>query len=85
MQVFMIIGWILAIMTIFAIITDTTIWKFITALGAASAVLLLLFKDSILGLVASIQVSMNDMVRIGDWITFDKYGADGDLVLIWLR
>jgi len=81
-QVFMIIGWILAIMTIFAIITDTTIWKFITALGAASAVLLLLFKDSILGLVASIQVSMNDMVRIGDWITFDKYGADGDLIEI---
>ena len=81
-QVFMIIGWILTIMTIFAIITDTTIWKFITALGAASAVLLLLFKDSILGLVASIQVSMNDMVRIGDWITFDKYGADGDLIEI---
>lgn len=81
-QVFMIIGWILAAMTIFAIITDTTIWKFVTALGAASAVLLLLFKDSILGLVASIQVSMNDMVRIGDWITFDKYGADGDLIEI---
>ena len=69
-------------MTDIAIITDTTIWKFITALGAASAVLLLLFKDSILGLVASIQVSMNDMVRIGDWITFDKYGADGDLIEI---
>lgn len=83
-QVFMIIGWILTIMTIFAIITDTTIWKFVTALGAASAVLLLLFKDSILGLVASIQVSMNDMVRIGDWITFDKYGADGDLIEISL-
>jgi miniconductance mechanosensitive channel len=83
-QVFMIIGWILAILTIFAIITDTTIWKFVTALGAASAVLLLLFKDTILGLVASIQVSMNDMVRIGDWITFDKYGADGDLIEISL-
>ena len=81
-QVFMIIGWILATMTIFAILTDTTIWKFVTALGAASAILLLLFKDSILGLVASIQVSMNDMVRIGDWITFDKYGADGDLIEI---
>ncbi len=81
-QVFMIIGWILAIMTIFAIITETSIWKFFTALGAASAVLLLLFKDSILGLVASIQVSMNDMVRIGDWITFEKYGADGDLIEI---
>ncbi len=83
-QVFMIIGWIMAILTIFAIITDTSIWKFFTALGAASAVLLLLFKDSILGLVASIQVSMNDMVRIGDWITFEKYGADGDLIEISL-
>mgnify|MGYP001551382049 FL=1 len=74
----------MAILNIFAIITVTSIWKFFTALGAASAVLLLLFKDSILGLVASIQVSMNDMVRIGDWITFEKYGADGDLIEISL-
>jgi len=81
-QVFMIFAWIAGIMTVFAIITDTTIWKFFTALGAASAVILLLFKDSILGLVASIQVSINDMVRIGDWITFDKYGADGDVIEI---
>ena len=81
-QVFMTIAWILAIMTIFAIITDTTVWKFVTALGAASAVMLLIFKDSILGLVASIQVSINNIVRIGDWITFDKYGADGDLIEI---
>ncbi|MEL6918521.1 MAG: mechanosensitive ion channel family protein, partial [Bacteroidota bacterium] len=65
-QVFMIFAWITGIMTVFAIITDTTIWKFFTALGAASAVLLLLFKDTILGLVASIQVTINDMVRIGD-------------------
>lgn len=81
-QVFMIFAWIAGIMTVFAIITDTTIWKFFTALGAASAVLLLLFKDTILGLVASIQVTINDMVRIGDWITFDKYGADGDVIEI---
>ncbi|MGB5820484.1 MAG: mechanosensitive ion channel domain-containing protein [Saonia sp.] len=81
-QVFMIFVWIAGIMTVFAIVTDTTIWKFFTALGAASAVLLLLFKDTILGLVASIQVTINDMVRIGDWITFDKYGADGDVIEI---
>ena len=42
----------------------------------------MIFKDSILGLVASIQVSINNIVRIGDWITFDKYGADGDLIEI---
>ena len=81
-QVFMIFASIAGIMTIFAIITETTIWKFFTALGAASAVILLIFKDSILGLVASIQVSANDMVRIGDWITFEKYGADGDVIEI---
>ena len=81
-QVFMIFAWIAGIMTIFAIITDTTIWKFLTALGAASAVILLIFKDTILGLVASIQVSANDMVRIGDWISFEKYGADGDVIEI---
>ncbi len=83
-QVFMIFAWAGGILTVFAIITDTTIWKFFTALGAASAVILLIFKDSILGLVASIQVSINDMVRIGDWITFEKYGADGDVVEISL-
>ncbi len=81
-QVFMIFAWVAGIMTIFAIVTDTTIWKFFTALGAASAVVLLIFKDSILGFVASIQVSINDMVRIGDWITFEKYGADGDVIEI---
>lgn len=83
-QVFMIIAWIVGILTIIAIITNVDIWKFFTALGAGSAIILLIFKDSILGLVASIQVSINDMVRIGDWITFDKYGADGDVIEITL-
>lgn len=83
-QVFMIFAWIVGVFTIFAIVTDTTVWKFFTALGAASAVILLIFKDSILGLVASIQVTINDIVRIGDWITFDKYGADGDVIEISL-
>ena len=83
-QVFMIFGWIIGILTIIAIITGVEFWNFFTALGAGSAVILLIFKDSIMGLVASIQVSINDMVRIGDWITFDKYGADGDVVEITL-
>ena len=81
-QVFMIFAWITGLMAIFAIVTETTIWKFITALGTASAVIILIFKDSILGFVASIQVSINDMVRIGDWITFEKFGADGDVIEI---
>ena len=81
-QVFMIFAWLLGIFSIFAIVTGISFIKFATTLGAASAVILLIFKDTILGFVASIQVSVNDMVRIGDWITFEKYGADGDVIEI---
>ncbi|MFK7833130.1 MAG: mechanosensitive ion channel family protein [Winogradskyella sp.] len=81
-QVFMIFAWLLGIFSIFAIVTGISFIKFATTLGAASAVILLIFKDTILGFVASIQVSINDMVRIGDWITFEKYGADGDVIEI---
>ena len=81
-QVFMIFAWVAGFIFAFALITGTPIWKFFTALGAASAVLILVFKDTIMGFVASIQVSINDMVRIGDWVTFEKYGADGDIAEI---
>ncbi|MFD1316210.1 mechanosensitive ion channel family protein [Namhaeicola litoreus] len=81
-QVVLIITWFIGILLTFAVLTNNPIWKFITALGAASAIFLLIFKDTILGFVASIQVSANDMMRIGDWITFDKYGADGDVIEI---
>jgi miniconductance mechanosensitive channel len=81
-QVFMIFAWAIGFMFSFVIITGTDPWKFFTALGAASAIILLMFKDTIMGFVASIQVATNDMVRIGDWITFEKFGADGDVVEI---
>ncbi|PCI97112.1 MAG: mechanosensitive ion channel protein MscS [Flavobacteriales bacterium] len=53
---------------------------FFSALGAMTVVLLLVFKDTIMGFVASIQLAVNDMVRIGDWVAMPKYGADGDVV-----
>lgn len=53
-------------------------------LGAASAILMLVFKDTIMGFVASIQLSANDMVRIGDWITMKSFDADGDVFEISL-
>ncbi len=81
-QVIMIFAWVLGLLAAFAIITGIEFIKFITTIGAASAVIILVFKDTILGFVASIQVSINDMVRIGDWITFEKYGADGDVIEI---
>ncbi len=81
-QVFMIFAWVAGFMSAIAIITDIPFLKFVTGLGAISAVIILVFKDTIMGFVASIQVSINDMVRIGDWITFEKYGADGDVIEI---
>jgi miniconductance mechanosensitive channel len=81
-QVFMIFAWVFGILAAFAILTGIALIEFITTVGAASAVLILVFKDTILGFVASIQVSINDMVRIGDWVTFDKYDADGDVTEI---
>ena len=81
-QVFMIFAWLAGLMSAIAIITSISFLKFATGLGAISAVIILVFKDTILGFVASIQVSINDMVRIGDWITFEKYGADGDVIEI---
>lgn len=70
---------------IFTTLTGKSPWAFLTAMGAASAILMLVFKDTILGFVASIQVATNDMVRIGDWIEMPKYGADGDVVEINLN
>lgn len=55
---------------------------FLTSLGAMTAIILLVFKDSILGFVGSIQIATNDMVRIGDWVSMEKYGADGDVIQI---
>ncbi len=69
---------------LFSILLGRSPIVLLTGLGAASAVLMLIFKDSILGFVASIQVSANDMVRIGDWITVPKHDADGDVIQITL-
>lgn len=76
------INYIVGGIIIFSLLFDRSPLYFISALGAASAILLLIFKDTLLGFVASIQMSTNDIVRIGDWVTMDKYGADGDIIEI---
>jgi len=81
-QVFMIFAWVAGFLFSFVVLTNIPLLTFLAGMGAASAVFLLIFKDTILGFVASIQVSINDIVRIGDWVTFDKYGADGDVIEI---
>lgn len=83
-QVIRIIVVIFCVGAIFTVLSGKSIASFFTAMGAASAVMMLIFKDTILGFVTSIQVSTNDMVRIGDWITMPKYNADGDVSQITL-
>lgn len=56
----------------------------LTGLGAGTAILMLVFQDTIKGLVAGIQLTANDMVRPGDWISMPKYGADGDIMEVSL-
>ncbi|WP_298396483.1 mechanosensitive ion channel domain-containing protein [Flavobacterium sp.] len=81
-QVIMIVLWIIGVGVIISKIFDINSNTLLGALGAISAVIILIFRDTILGFVASVQVSLNDMVRIGDWVTFDKFGADGDVIEI---
>jgi miniconductance mechanosensitive channel len=67
----------LGVIFIFSILLDKSPTDLLVGLGAAATVLMLVFKDTIVGLVAGVQLSANDMLRPGDWITMSKYGADG--------
>lgn len=69
----------------FAIITGNPVSGVLGGLGALSAVIMLVFKDPILGLVSGFQLAANDMVSIGDWIEVPAYGADGDVIDIGLQ
>jgi miniconductance mechanosensitive channel len=84
MQVLKIILYIVAGLLIIATLIGQNLGNLILGLGTLSAVLMLIFKDPILGFVGGIQLTLNDMVRIGDWISMPKYGADGDVLEITL-
>lgn len=76
-QMFNLLAFVLGCILVISIIADKSATAILAGLGASAAVLMLIFKDSILGLVAGVQLSANDMLRPGDWITADKYGANG--------
>jgi miniconductance mechanosensitive channel len=84
-QVVKIIFYFAAIIAIISIFTGEPPNTLLTGLGAMAAVLMLVFKDTILGFVASIQLSANKMVNVGDWISMPKYNADGDVIDISLN
>ncbi len=75
-----IITYVMAGIFIVSILTGKSPWGILGILGGFTVVLLLVFKDTILGFVASIQLSGLDMIRVGDWIEMPKYGADGDVI-----
>lgn len=85
MQVIKIIFTIATLIVIISNLLGQSPIYILSGLGAATAILLIVFKDSLLGLVAGIQISTNDMLRIGDWIEMPKYGADGDVIEISLN
>ena len=74
----------IGIIIVTSIVIDKDPTKLLAGLGASAAVLMLVFKDSIMGLVAGVQLTANDMLRPGDWIIVDKYGADGEVLEVTL-
>ncbi|MEI6696737.1 MAG: mechanosensitive ion channel domain-containing protein [Bacteroidota bacterium] len=79
-QILKIIVYLISGIIIISILINKSPVYLLTGLGAISAVMMLIFKDTLLGLVASIQLSSNDMLRHGDWITINKFGADGTVM-----
>jgi len=84
-QVLKIIIFCTAAILIIAVLIEQSPLLLLSGLGAMAAVLLLVFKDTILSLVASVQLTSNDMLRVGDWIEMPSMGADGDVVDIALH
>ena len=83
-QMFKIIAICVGAIIIISIVIDKNPSNLLTGLGAMAAVLMLVFKDPIMGLVAGVQLSANDMLRPGDWITLPKHDADGEVVEVTL-
>lgn len=81
-QIGVVAAWVVAVILVISVLIGESPVGLLAGLGAMSAVLLLVFKDAILGFVASIQISTNDMVRIGDWVTLPQHGADGNVIAI---
>lgn len=79
------ITYLVAAVMIFSTVFNKSPLVILSALGAVAAVLIFVFRDTILGLVASIQISANDLLRVGDWVSMDKYDADGDVIKITLN
>ena len=84
-QLAQIVVWIIGVVLIIASLMERSPVLLLSGFGAMTAILLLIFKDTILSLVASVQLTAQDMVRVGDWIEMPQFGADGDVVDVQLH
>ncbi|MDH3547926.1 MAG: mechanosensitive ion channel family protein [Gammaproteobacteria bacterium] len=84
-QLLQIVVWIVGGVLIVATLLDRSPLILLSGFGAMTAILLLVFKDTILSLVASVQLTAQDMVRVGDWIEMPQFGADGDVIDVQLH
>lgn len=84
-QLMQMVVWIFGGIMIIAAVLDRSPLLLLSGFGAMTAILLLIFKDTILSLVASVQLTAQDMVRVGDWIEMPQFGADGDVVDVQLH
>ncbi len=77
--------WFVGGIVVIAILLDKSPVSLLAGLGASAAILMLVFKDSIMGVVSGVQLSANDMLKVGDWISMPKYGADGTVIEVTLN
>lgn len=77
-----IVVYVLGFIFLIAVLTDRSPWGLLSVMGGLTAVTMLVFRDSILGFIASIQLTGTDMIRVGDWIEMGSYDADGDVIEI---
>ena len=85
LQIVVIVVYIVAVIIMIGILTHQPPWMLLSGLGAMTAVILLIFRDTILSFVAGIQINMYDLLHVGDWIEMPQFGADGDVIDIALH
>ena len=84
-QIVKLLVYLTSTIVVIAVLFDRSPWAFLSGVGAATAVLVLVFKDTLLGFVASIQIASNDLLRLGDWIEMPKFDANGEIIDIALH
>ncbi len=84
-QLLKVIIYVIAVILIIAQLANQSPWYFLSGIGAMTAIFILVFRDTLLSLVASVQLTNNDSIRVGDWIEMRQFGADGDVIDIALN